>query len=1418
MTQVLKEVQQILIVALCVLVRMVEQERIKPSLEVLKLLALFTAYCQAVHELQMVMRLTVMLYTNPPPEFYLDVMRMITNSRLHHAKDAPPDQQRHETGRFRGAENAAIDDTPLRLPAYVRMAARCDACSYALSGADVLSSYAMQELGMPAAVRCPACGSETQPILLVKTRADLPPEHHKVVPPSILYQIFAASCQPDTTSSKGPNAVDQWEVDVLADFRGAKNYRWQFWNIFWYFVSSPSSLPYGFLLSEAEEQLTQLDPSRKYRVNCRPFEPWWVALPGVRMSSDVVEGDDAMTVGAAACDAVDPRLVREHSQRIVRDIRRWHPADETSQRPQLEPTQAASPPERVLARAAKVFLTEREKARSMAKQRWSGKSIFFRQSLRSGLYPIACALGLGTWYTALYEQSFDILFGSRDGGLALDRPPSQIHSDHARAVHAIFASRTTGAGGAGSATASSQWDKALKVVAAQFYSSRLTRGGSMCVPLRPAWRSLCRGGVFDRERWCPSLAPGSALLIFRLRVSYSGLVESRESLDAFSGALLDDVSQAANIDLEKFSLRLVELAPGTLTSVAIEPRRLLGAISTPTRSRAATPVPSAPGSAGGSPRHQPVPPAKNPGPQSVWAAALAVVSQAADANSEFRDASKRSYSCRIMGHVRAYKLRGPEDEMQVSPGGAYGITHTHGIQHPFGSDWSLPSAKRVPLATNSNAHGDIQSPTDAAFEGAAYVDAVRMMCELTAARETELFVENKKAGKAPAVAGAVATRERSPSNHHFKSRRALVTMAGNEDQGATSDVNASGNDNGGAAGALDMQRVPHARLCALLRRMKGGISGLLRAMGSLKILANLESRGRLHPWHFARNPALTANPGILLVRVVENQRKVGSASVAVAAGKNSSFPPRFVSRASLSLGAGLTPPSRSRMPSRRASSIHKIDDEDADEKISPEKISLISGKLATTYEAVPEVLAPAPDAHDLDFSRAALRPRTDPAPFTNELGGPLSLDCLESMKPPQGMHWASGKGGDSKNSNNWTPLLLGGSNGSTAAESGWLYAQSFDDEPHADATSLDTVRKRVLVRVAIRDGSDAANDTEKITFFRLFERQRLYADIGWSARLLPEEGFPWSRDSQGQTMAAIGVSGYCRPNPGFEFVPGCEWTLASAAAKDRGRQETARDADPDGWVESDRDRTRVRVWIRPVRMARPGSLSTCAKLPCREKHRLFDRRRTGAPLKTRRGDIQSTLSAGALGVSSHSTSVRSMRGHAQTEVAQSQSCRAAPSPLGDGASAMGAAAGLRAGADTAWETVYPLTRVPHLSDPRREVMVLPLTERECAALLSAEGLRDASVALRAAVSARAGIDRSQVSLSALVALARMGCTLMSAEERDAAVARAAENFSYSALAQQCLLADLREMVQKQLTAGLQAVHAAFKKEVAQGSK
>eukprot|EP00466_Bigelowiella_natans_P019069 jgi/Bigna1/67992/fgenesh1_pg.5_\ len=599
---VMSELQQVLMVALGVIVRML-RESLKPREESFKMLALFCAYCQVPHELQMVIRLTIMLYPSLPSQFYEQIALMISNSRLHlHEQKIVSSSSSSSSG---SRSNTSSDRQqqqrrpkgkgPSKLPLWIRMCARCDNCSYAFTGEDILASYA--EKGNLPDVDCPACGSAgIQPMLLVKTHPFLPAECHKVVNPSILYQSFKACCR------HRKNIVQEFEQNPLDEFRFEPGYRWQFWNIFWYFASC--DLPCGFLLSEREEYLAQIDPARQYVVSCDTFQSWYIALPGVDVEFDRNPGDDAQQLGAALSDVVPSPVREEQVTKLVdhieeaigvggvpgRGVSRLGGGD-------LEGGVKSKLPLQALVK----FLSMRLVLAQCAD--WMPESIFYKQSMMHALYPVASKLGISTDdYIVQYREHYETILqmGDRDrsgenfnGLMTMDAVPNEQHLKYAGVIRKIYTNfrhndtsrshsmlhgsapltpaaaaaaptphalssqsisnsfvrsstpslRGPGVSSSSSSSSSPSWSLVLNNIISKIYSYNLKNISGARAPLTPAWPQLFSfEGSYLPRRWCPIVSAGAIVVCLSVYgcSNYSQRVEAAASRGAL-GAVLESL-------------------------------------------------------------------------------------------------------------------------------------------------------------------------------------------------------------------------------------------------------------------------------------------------------------------------------------------------------------------------------------------------------------------------------------------------------------------------------------------------------------------------------------------------------------------------------------------------------------------------------------------------------------------------------------------------------------------------------------------------------------------------------------------------------------------------------------------------------------------------------------------------------------
>jgi len=134
---------------------------------------------------------------------------------------------------------------------------------------------------------------------------------------------------------------------------------------------------------------------------------------------------------------------------------------------------------------------------------------------------------------------------------------------------------------------------------------------------------------------------------------------------------------------------------------------------------------------------------------------------------------------------------------------------------------------------------------------------------------------------------------------------------------------------------------------------------------------------------------------------------------------------------------------------------------------------------------------------------------------------------------------------------------------------------------HSKERATDRVRKRKMIKRARwkrredGDGKEGGRGSGREKM-KIYERQRQYQN-GWSSKLLPNEGYCWSGDSLGHSCVAMG-SALCAPPPGMKFCEGAEWDYI--------RNENT---DVNGWVTSEEEPTRYRVWTCEVAACSAGS-------------------------------------------------------------------------------------------------------------------------------------------------------------------------------------------------------------------------------------
>jgi len=565
--KIIMEVQKVLFVALGVAVRMADEDLLL-QIESLKSLALFCAYCQAPHELQMVIRLAAMAIPSLPPQFYEEVAAMLSNSRLHLNKKTPPKTQRSDTkAPANGSEDRKDREPPSALPLWMRVVARCEGCGYTFSGEDIVATYVQNEKELPSSgVECLACGAEgIKPTLLAKTKRYRPPEGHPVMNPQILHQVFMAICQQKRggSGSGSPGSwsvVDEWESDPLHEFRHEPSFRWQFWNIFWCFTTC--SLPYGFLLSEREEYLVQLDPSRQYIVRCPFFQPWSISLPGVDMEFDRFVGDDAQQLGASLANEV-PRDAKNHEVRKIAQ----YVCDRSK-------SMEDAPP---LLPALIMYIRERQRHAEGGWSRtpeWFPEALFYSQSMLHALYPVAEVLQISQNYLDQYTTAYNFLIQCVTNGKKLakvmDTPPSAQHSQYCEIIRSAYAAHTK--------AKKSQWSALLKVTMSKIYSSNLKFVSGMFSPVSPPWPHLYSDSTLSQNRWCPNVSPGSVVVSLDLDIDYARFVAP--AIDDFSRMLVGDMWQLVPPDHDQLFMRVLNIEPNTLVEIAVEPKLVRSSLPT----------------------------------------------------------------------------------------------------------------------------------------------------------------------------------------------------------------------------------------------------------------------------------------------------------------------------------------------------------------------------------------------------------------------------------------------------------------------------------------------------------------------------------------------------------------------------------------------------------------------------------------------------------------------------------------------------------------------------------------------------------------------------------------------------------------------------------------------------------------------
>jgi len=524
--RVVMEVQKVLIVALGVIVRMLE-ESLTPRPAIFRSLALFCAYCQTPHELQMVLRLSMSLYPVLPTSYYHDIAKMVANSSLHIYREKEPSAGRPRT-----------KHCPSKLPLWMRIAARCETCRYSFSGEDILASFASK--GIPA-VDCPACFNDgIEPVLIAKTHPRKTPERHKMSNPVILEQVFEACSK----RKKNWTIVNSWEQDPLHEFRNEENFAKEFWNIFWYFASC--SLPYGFLLSEREEYLVQLDASRQYNVRTAWFQSWSIALPGVNLEYDRIVGDDAQQLGATFADELPQEVVEEEMQKIFSKMNQ-------------ENRRNPNAPRGLLA-AMRIFLRERQRTFQEWTPEWHPRGLFYGQSMLQALYPISWKLRIDD-YTDSYTKAYNTLKGSSQAIMLMDSAPTAQHRYHSQLIRVMFANQRT--------VRASPTTTALRLSVSRLYSSNLKELCGRNTHISPAWRHLYSESTFSQNRWCPAVAPGTTVLNLELDINYERHVAP--AVEKFSRNIIHDLRQLLPENMQDaISLRVLDLEPNTLVEIAVE--------------------------------------------------------------------------------------------------------------------------------------------------------------------------------------------------------------------------------------------------------------------------------------------------------------------------------------------------------------------------------------------------------------------------------------------------------------------------------------------------------------------------------------------------------------------------------------------------------------------------------------------------------------------------------------------------------------------------------------------------------------------------------------------------------------------------------------------------------------------------------